>query len=161
MVRSDLANSAVSFSLFYVSSFSFSFTSLYFSLSLSCPEQLAAGSCMIHQNGFCDTPIPVLLLSFLFFFTCEKTEIVLAFKFSHCIRTNVRTISIGLPQIHFWNRCTTHATFYLFPGDATVLWKQGERVISAGSVQVRKDARMALVEAASLRITGVDVADTG
>ena len=42
-----------------------------------------------------------------------------------------------------------------------MLWKQGERVISAGNVQVRKDARLTLVEAASLRITGVDVADTG
>ena len=48
-----------------------------------------------------------------------------------------------------------------FAGDSVVLWKKGERVISAGDVKVRKDARMTLVEAASLRITGVDVADTG
>lgn len=46
-------------------------------------------------------------------------------------------------------------------GDSIVLWKQGERVISAGPIQVRKDFRFTLVEAASLRITGVDVADTG
>ena len=51
--------------------------------------------------------------------------------------------------------------FHCFSGDNTVLWKQGERVISAGMVQVRKDARLTLVEASSLRITGVDVADTG
>ena len=46
-------------------------------------------------------------------------------------------------------------------GDGTVLWKQGERVISAGSIQVRKDYRLTLVEANSLRITDVDVTDTG
>lgn len=46
-------------------------------------------------------------------------------------------------------------------GDSVVLWKQGDRVITAGSVQVRKDARLKLVEASSLRITGVDVSDTG
>jgi hypothetical protein len=51
----------------------------------------------------------------------------------------------------------------VFPssGDATVLWKQGDRVISAGPVQVRKDARITLVEAQNLRISGIDVADTG
>ena len=42
-----------------------------------------------------------------------------------------------------------------------MLWKQGERVLSAGIVKVRKDKRIALVEHSSLRITGVDVADTG
>ena len=41
------------------------------------------------------------------------------------------------------------------------MWKQGERVISAGSIQVRKDYRLTLVEANSLRITDVDVTDTG
>jgi len=41
------------------------------------------------------------------------------------------------------------------------LWKQGERVISAGEVKVRKDDRLTLVEAASLRIDKVDVADAG
>ena len=46
-------------------------------------------------------------------------------------------------------------------GDGTVLWKQGERVISAGAIQVRKDYRLTLVEANSLRITDVDVTDTG
>ena len=51
-------------------------------------------------------------------------------------------------------------TFY-FLGDGIVLWKQGERVISAGSIQVRKDYRLTLVEANSLRITDVDVTDTG
>jgi len=34
-------------------------------------------------------------------------------------------------------------------------------VISAGSVKVRKDERLTLVEAASLRIDKVDVADAG
>jgi hypothetical protein len=48
-----------------------------------------------------------------------------------------------------------------FAGDSVVLWKQGERVISAGPIQVRKDPRFALVEAASLRISDVVVADTG
>ena len=42
-----------------------------------------------------------------------------------------------------------------------VLWKQGYRVITAGSVKVRKDDRLALVEADSLRIIMVDVADAG
>lgn len=42
-----------------------------------------------------------------------------------------------------------------------MLWKQGERVLSAGPIQVRKDFRMTLVEAASLRITNVHVSDTG
>ena len=51
----------------------------------------------------------------------------------------------------------------VFPvsGDSIVLWKQGDRVISAGPIQVRKDYRFALVEAASLRISEVTVADTG
>ena len=48
-----------------------------------------------------------------------------------------------------------------FSGDGTVLWKQGDRVISAGAIQVRKDYRFTLVEANSLRITDVDVTDTG
>ena len=51
--------------------------------------------------------------------------------------------------------------FLYFSGDGIVLWKQGERVISAGSIQVRKDYRLTLVEANSLRITDVDVTDTG
>ena len=38
---------------------------------------------------------------------------------------------------------------------------QGERVLSAGPIQVRRDSRMSLVEAASLRIKDVDVADAG
>ena len=42
-----------------------------------------------------------------------------------------------------------------------MLWKQGERVLSAGPIQVRKDFRMTLVEAASLRIANVHVSDTG
>ena len=51
--------------------------------------------------------------------------------------------------------------FFTISGDGTVLWKQGERVISAGAIQVRKDYRLTLVEANSLRITNVDVTDTG
>ena len=43
----------------------------------------------------------------------------------------------------------------------TVLWKQGERVITAGSVKVRKDGRLSMAEASSLKISGVGVADTG
>ena len=43
----------------------------------------------------------------------------------------------------------------------TVLWKQGERVITAGAVKVRKDARLSMAEASSLKISGVGVADTG
>ena len=50
---------------------------------------------------------------------------------------------------------------FIFTGDSIVLWKQGERVLSAGPIQVRKDFRMTLVEAASLRITNVHVSDTG
>lgn len=52
-------------------------------------------------------------------------------------------------------------TFYRFLGDATVVWKQGDRVLSAGKVMVRVDDRFTLVEAASLRISDVDVADSG
>ena len=51
--------------------------------------------------------------------------------------------------------------FNILIGDSIVLWKQGERVLSAGPIQVRKDFRMTLVEAASLRITNVHVSDTG
>ena len=42
-----------------------------------------------------------------------------------------------------------------------MLWKQGERVITAGAVKVRKDARLSMAEASSLKISGVGVADTG
>ena len=49
----------------------------------------------------------------------------------------------------------------LLSGEGTVLWKQGERVISAGPIQVRKDERLKLVEHNSLRITDVDVSDSG
>ena len=51
-----------------------------------------------------------------------------------------------------------------FAGDSshtTVLWKQGERVITAGDVKVRKDGRLSMAEASSLKISGVGVADTG
>ena len=51
--------------------------------------------------------------------------------------------------------------YFPFSGDSIVLWKQGDRVISAGPIQVRKDYRFALVEAASLRISEITVADTG
>ena len=51
--------------------------------------------------------------------------------------------------------------FYSNAGEGTVLWKQGERVISAGPIQVRKDERLKLVEHNSLRITDVDVSDSG
>ena len=56
---------------------------------------------------------------------------------------------------------TENKSLVCFSGDSIVLWKQGERVLSAGPIQVRKDARMSLVEAASLRIKQVDVADAG
>ena len=51
--------------------------------------------------------------------------------------------------------------FYSNAGEGTVLWKQGERVISAGPIQVRKDERLKLVEHNTLRITDVDVSDSG
>ena len=56
--------------------------------------------------------------------------------------------------------CHLLPRFY-FKGEGTVLWKQGERVISAGPIQVRKDERLKLVEHNSLRITDVDVSDSG
>lgn len=62
--------------------------------------------------------------------------------------------------IYFVNTHTLWLPIF-FTGEGTVLWKQGERVISAGSIKVRKDYRLTLVEANSLRITNVDVSDSG
>lgn len=57
--------------------------------------------------------------------------------------------------------CAIYYHAFTFKGEGTVLWKQGERVISAGPIQVRKDERLKLVEHNSLRITDVDVSDSG
>ncbi len=50
---------------------------------------------------------------------------------------------------------------HLITGNNVVLWKQGERVISAGPIKVRQDHRFTLVEADSLQIKDVDVNDAG
>ena len=42
-----------------------------------------------------------------------------------------------------------------------MLWKKGERVLTAGPIHVRKDFRLNLVEANSLKIENVHVSDTG
>jgi hypothetical protein len=47
------------------------------------------------------------------------------------------------------------------PGDATVVWKQGERVIYADNVRIGKDLRIAVVDDTSLLISGVDTQYTG
>ncbi|XP_023336645.1 limbic system-associated membrane protein isoform X2 [Eurytemora carolleeae] len=50
-------------------------------------------------------------------------------------------------------------------GDNTIVWRQGERVISAGAVKVRKDARMNLVETNfspnNLEIQNLQLLDAG
>ena len=52
-------------------------------------------------------------------------------------------------------------SFWHFLGDSVVLWKKGERVLTAGPIHVRKDFRLNLVEANSLKIENVHVSDTG
>ena len=46
-------------------------------------------------------------------------------------------------------------------GDATVVWKQGERVIYADRVHIGKELRANIVDNTSLVLSGVDTQYTG
>ena len=50
---------------------------------------------------------------------------------------------------------------FSFTGASTVIWKQSNRIISAGDVIIRKDARLSLNEGFSLRIDGLREEDEG
>ena len=54
-----------------------------------------------------------------------------------------------------------HPKQYFFPGESTVIWKQSNRIISAGDVIIRKDARLSLNDGFSLRIDGLREEDEG
>ena len=49
----------------------------------------------------------------------------------------------------------------LFAGESTVIWKQSNRIISAGDDIIRKDARLSLNDGFSLRIDGLREEDEG
>ena len=51
--------------------------------------------------------------------------------------------------------------FFLISGDATVVWKQGNRVIYADRVHIGKDLRASIVDNTSLVLAGVDTQYTG
>ena len=59
-------------------------------------------------------------------------------------------------------RCTIIiALFFLILGDATVVWKQGNRVIYADRVHIGKELRASIVDNTSLVLAGVDTQYTG
>ena len=68
---------------------------------------------------------------------------------------------IFLRQTQFAPKTWQFVSLSLFIGDSVVLWKKGERVLTAGPIHVRKDFRLNLVEANSLKIENVHVSDTG
>ena len=49
----------------------------------------------------------------------------------------------------------------LITGDATVIWKQGERVIYADKVHIGRELRASIVDETSLLLRGVDTQYTG
>ena len=51
--------------------------------------------------------------------------------------------------------------FFISSGDATVVWKQGNRVIYADRVHIGKDLRASIVDNTSLVLAGVDTQYTG
>ena len=78
------------------------------------------------------------------------------------LRKTIKFLKVDKWSLSFLN--SSSPSFTSSAGDSshtTVLWKQGERVITAGAVKVRKDGRLSMAEASSLKISGVGVADTG
>ena len=55
----------------------------------------------------------------------------------------------------------TVLSFFFFQGDATVVWKLGDRVIYADRVHIGKDLRASIIDNTSLVLTGVDTQYTG
>ena len=50
---------------------------------------------------------------------------------------------------------------FLITGDATVIWKQGDRVIFADKIHVSTEMRASIVDRTSLLLRGVDTQYTG
>ena len=54
-----------------------------------------------------------------------------------------------------------HNRILCISGDATVLWKQGERVIFADKVHIGREVRASIIDETSLLLRGVDTQYTG
>ena len=66
---------------------------------------------------------------------------------------------INASHLHFMQK--KHFITHLITGDATVLWKQGERVIYADKVHIGRELRASIVDGTSLLLRGVDTQYTG
>ena len=63
-----------------------------------------------------------------------------------------------LPPLLLLVDCTL---LFLITGDATVIWKQGDRVIFADKIHVSTEMRASIVDRTSLLLRGVDTQYTG
>lgn len=51
--------------------------------------------------------------------------------------------------------------FWFIVGESTVIWKQSNRIISAGPVIIRKDPRLSLEDKFNLRVDDLKESDEG
>ena len=49
----------------------------------------------------------------------------------------------------------------IFPGESNVIWKESNRIISAGTIIIRKDSRLRLENGYNLRINDLMESDSG
>lgn len=49
----------------------------------------------------------------------------------------------------------------LFPGESNIIWKESNRIITAGKIIIRKDSRLHLENGYNLRIDDLKESDTG
>ena len=48
-----------------------------------------------------------------------------------------------------------------FSGDSSIIWKESNRIISAGKIIIRKDDRLSLMDGYDLRIDNLEETDSG
>ena len=51
--------------------------------------------------------------------------------------------------------------FKFFSGDSSIIWKESNRIISAGKIIIRKDDRLSLMDGYDLRIDNLEETDSG
>ena len=49
----------------------------------------------------------------------------------------------------------------IFSGDSSIIWKESNRIISAGKIIIRKDDRLSLMDGYDLRIDNLEETDSG
>ena len=51
--------------------------------------------------------------------------------------------------------------FFYFTGESNIIWKESNRIISAGTIIIRKDSRLHLENGYNLRIDNLQETDSG